>query len=88
MFFESKTKPEEFISQNNNLIDYQIICNASQKYEGLFFNGENVGKNARIFAAKNGSKVFKKNKQSGNLEKVSGTPDICFVNNDNIENLK
>lgn len=96
-FFASGIPVEETINNCNNLLDFQLVSKCGGSYTGCFWQKGNeyeaVQKVNRVYACNNlylGT-IFKKNRTSGNLEKIAGLPLHCAVDNDNqsfpIENL-
>lgn len=82
-------KPDKYIYNSNALIDFQILCHHTQKYDGLYLGQKKLdGRTARVFAGKTGKGLYKKHKEKQKMEKVAGTPKKCFIDNADITNKK
>jgi DNA polymerase len=81
---------EQTINNSKCLKDFQMIVKTSSKYCGLWY-GENKlsEKCVRAFASLNKSDkgLFKRKSLHATSEKVAGTPDNCFIVNENVENM-
>ena len=82
---------EKTINECDELKQFQMIVKASSKYYGLWY-GENKldEKCVRAFASINKSDMglFKRKSPHATSEKVAGTPDNCFIVNDNVEGMR
>lgn len=82
---------DKTINECDELKQFQMIVKASSKYAGLWY-GENKlnEKCVRAFASVNKSDkgLFKRKSAHATSEKVAGTPDNCFIVNDNVEGVK
>lgn len=82
---------DKTINECDELKQFQMIVKASSKYAGLWY-GENKlnEKCVRAFASVNKSDkgLFKRKSAHATSEKVAGTPDNCFIVNDNVEDIK
>lgn len=82
---------EKTIMACNNLKEFQQVKKISSKYDYLFYDGEVLPeKCVRVFASKRpnrgGLKMKHKNKTT--LDKVSNTPEQCFIYNDEVNGVK
>ena len=82
---------EQTIQNCDSLKEFQMIVKASSKYCGLWC-GENKlsEKCVRAFASLDNKDkgLFKRKTPHATSEKMAGTPDNCFIVNDNVENMK
>lgn len=89
-YFTKGIPLEETINNCNDLLSFQIIAHASSKYSHVYHyvNGEKieVQKTNRVYAAhdKNYGTLVKVHKERGNDNKISGLPDNCIIDNNNI----
>lgn len=82
---------EKTIFECNELKEFQQVKKISSKYDYLFYDGRILPeKCVRVFAStdkgKGGLKMKHKNKTT--LDKVSNTPENCFIYNDEVNGLK
>ena len=82
---------EKTINECDELKQFQMIVKASSKYAGLWYGEKKLNeKCVRAFASVNKSDkgLFKRKSAHATSEKVAGTPDNCFIVNDNVEDIK
>lgn len=83
--------PEVTVKRCEDLKDFQLVVNASYRYNGIV-HGSKVLKErvARVFASKNKADggVFKESKRTGRNEKMANSPAHCFIWNDVIDGVK
>lgn len=100
-YFVHNIPVESTINGCNELIKFQFIANIGSPYECLVHNGKKLKERVvRCFASKNlkDTSLFKRKKidktnelyqyEKYRLEHVSGVPNNCYINNDNIINMK
>lgn len=96
-YFTNGTLPEDYIKNCNDLIEYQMICNCSNKYLYALHGDERLDERVlRVFASrKKGAKgVYKMKKVTKDgvdiysKHKMEGTPTKCFIDNSNIVGKK
>lgn len=88
-YFTKGIPVEATVGASDMLIDFQKVTKISSKYEYASHNGVILhDKVHRCFASidRRDGTLFKKHKQKDNLEKTSGTPINCFIDNGNVEN--
>lgn len=81
---------EKTILACNELKEFQQVKKISSKYDYLFYDGQTLlEKCVRVFAStdkrKGGLKM--KHKSKTTLDKVSNTPERCFIYNDSVEGV-
>lgn len=81
---------EKTILACNELKEFQQVKKISSKYDYLFYDGQALPeKCVRVFAStdtrKGGLKM--KHKSKATLDKVSNTPERCFIYNDSVEGI-
>lgn len=81
---------EKTILACNELKEFQQVKKISSKYDYLFYDGQTLPeKCVRVFAStdkrKGGLKM--KHKSKTTLDKVSNTPERCFIYNDSVEGI-
>ena len=81
---------EKTILACNELKEFQQVKKISSKYDYLFYDGQTLPeKCVRVFAStdkrKGGLKM--KHKSKTTLDKVSNTPERCFIHNDSVEGI-
>ena len=82
---------DKTINECNELKQFQMIVKASSKYAGLWYGEKKLNeKCVRAFASINkiDKGLFKRKSAHATSEKVAGTPDNCFIVNDNVEGVK
>lgn len=82
---------EQTIQNCDDLRDFQMIVKASSKYCGLWYGENKLDERCvRAFASLNKSDkgLFKRKSAHATSEKMAGTPDNCFIVNDNVEGMK
>lgn len=82
---------EQTINNCDDLKEYQMIVKASSKYCGLWYGENKLDERCvRAFASLNKSDkgLFKRKSAHATSEKMAGTPDNCFIINDNVEDMK
>ena len=82
---------DKTINECDELKQFQMIVKASSKYAGLWYGEKKLNeKCVRAFASVNKSDkgLFKRKSAHATSEKVAGTPDNCFIVNDNVEDIK
>lgn len=90
-YMVNKTPVEKTIEECNDLIMYQKIVKISGAYMYGLHNGEVLNdKTFRVFASTNlnDTKIFKVKNLEKNPEKFANTPDHCFIENGNINEVK
>lgn len=86
-FLVDGTPVEEFIANDNDVTDYQIIAKAGGNYSHCFqlVDGEEVGvqKVNRVFACNNihMGRIFKVHRDTGGVAKIENLPDHCMICN-------
>lgn len=81
---------EKTILACDELKEFQQVKKISSKYDYLFYDGQTLlEKCVRVFAStdkrKGGLKM--KHKSKTTLDKVSNTPERCFIHNDSVEGI-
>ena len=82
-----KTPIETTILKCNDLKEFQQVKKISKKYSALYHDNEKLQeKTVRIFASKNPASkgLFKQHAVTGRFAKVEGTPEHCFIFNDDV----
>ena len=82
---------DKTINECDELKQFQMIVKASSKYTGLWYGEKKLNeKCVRAFASINkiDKGLFKRKSAHATSEKVAGTPDNCFIVNDNVEGVK
>lgn len=82
---------EQTINNCDDLKEFQMIVKASSKYCGLWYGENKLDERCvRAFASLNKSDkgLFKRKSAHSTSEKMAGTPDNCFIINDNVEDMK
>lgn len=82
---------EQTIQNCNDLKEFQMIVKASSKYCGLWYGENKLDERCvRAFASLNKSDkgLYKRKSAHATSEKMAGTPDNCFIVNDNVEDMK
>lgn len=83
--------PEETIGSCSELKEFQMIRKASGKYEHLKYGDQILKeKTVRCFASTDESDggLAKKHATTGSYEKVAGTPEHCFMFNEDINGVR
>lgn len=85
-YFINNTPVEVTIGNCNQLKEFQFIARASSKYKALKHGNTVLNeKVVRVFASKNRSDGgVRKINSRDRLEKIAGTPDRCFIINDDV----
>lgn len=81
---------EKTILDCNELKEFQQVKKISSKYDYLFYDGQTLPeKCVRVFASTNKRKggLKMKHKSKTTLDKVSNTPERCFIYNDSVEGI-
>lgn len=89
-YFVNNVPVEQTIMGATKLIDFQKITKISSKYEYAHHNGKILREKVhRCFASNNPSDgmLTKKHRNKDTLDKTPGTPESCFIINDNIEEM-
>jgi hypothetical protein len=89
-YFINNQPIEKTIEKCDDLIEYQKIVKISNLYQyGIYGDKKLKEKVLRIFASnqENASGVFKF-KSEDRIEKIANTPEKCFINNENIIDVK
>ena len=85
------TPVEQTILSSDDLIDFQFITKVTNKYDYAVYNDQIMhNKVYRVFASlrdEDGT-LYKKHKSKDKPDKTAGTPDKCFINNENIVGKK
>lgn len=82
---------EETINNCNELKEFQKIYKVSNSYLRAWHNGQYLNdKTFRVFASKNwvDSYIGKQKNLGGTIEKFAGSPEHCFIMNENINGMK
>lgn len=82
---------EKTIDECDDLIKFQLIGKISNKYTHIIHGNRKLKeKCVRIFASKSKSDggVKKVSARTGNPEKISNSPEHCFIYNDSVNGLK
>lgn len=87
-----RNKPvEDTINGCDELMKFQQIKKISGKYKSILHNGKELDlKCVRVFASKdmNDGGLTKIHATTGRLAKLEGTPEHCFLYNNNVEGVK
>ena len=89
--FVNGTSVEQTIMSCNDLIEFQIISNAGQKYEYAMYGDTPLMERVnRVFASTDSRDkgIFKLHKETGTKAKIEMTPEQCFIINDDIRGMK
>ncbi|AUS16051.1 hypothetical protein C0W57_07610 [Bacillus velezensis] len=89
-YFTKGIPVEKTINDCNQLREFQKIVKVSNKYMYALYGEERLPEKVlRVFASKdkNAKGVFKV-KTEERIEKIGNTPPRCFINNDNVIDLK
>lgn len=81
---------EKTILACDELKEFQQVKKISSKYDYLFYDGQTLPeKCVRVFASTNKRKggLKMKHKSKTTLDKVSNTPERCFIYNDSVEGI-
>ncbi len=87
----NKIPVEETINKCDTFRDFQKIVKISSKYHHGSHNGNILNdKTFRVFASNdlNDGMIFKHKTEDGKPEKFANTPEKCFIENNDINNLK
>lgn len=78
---------EETINNENNLIDFQMVCKITGKFDAIFLGDKELNeKCVRIFAGDiTCPAITKRHKETKVLHKISNTPKNVFVDNSDIK---
>ena len=81
---------EETIIKCDDLIKFQKIVKVSSKYESAYHNGKRLTEKCfRVFASSSWNDGYiGKRKPGGNIEKFANTPERCFIENGDINEVK
>lgn len=88
-YFVNGTPVEEFIANDNEIFDYQIIAKAGAKYREAYHvvDGEKVPvqKVNRVYATANEryGKLYKVKAESDSTAKIEKLPEHCIIDNEN-----
>ncbi len=88
-YFINNIPVEVTINNCNDLKEFQKIVKVSSKYKHAIHNGKILKeKTLRVFASRatSDSEVFKT--KGVTFEKIANTPDKCFIENGNVNNMK
>lgn len=87
-YFMNNTSPEETINSSNMLIDFQIVKSRPSCYDTMELNGESYDlKYYRLFAAKGDEYGSPRWRRGDKLAKVGGAPEVCKLDNSNINDV-
>ena len=77
---------KETIEKNNNLIDYQMVCKITGKFDAIFYGDKKLNeKCVRVFAGdKSLPNITKRHTETQVLHKISNTPEHVFIDNNDI----
>ena len=81
---------EKTIGECHELKDFQLVKKISSKYKSVLHGDKGLNeKCVRVFASTRESDggLFKIHATRGNIAKVEGTPERCFIVNDDLENV-
>lgn len=90
-YFTKNIPVEKTILECDEFIMFQKITKISRKYEYAIHNDKILQERVhRCFASNdvNDGILYKKKVDKENPDKTAGTPEHCFIYNDNIENMK
>ncbi|MBP2028870.1 DNA polymerase elongation subunit (family B) [Acetoanaerobium pronyense] len=83
--FINKTPVEDTIYGCKDLMQFQKVVKVSHKYSHALYGEKSIPERTlRVFASRNNDPGVFKVKESGRIEKIAGTPDSCFIVNDNV----
>ena len=89
-FIVDGTPPEQIINACDELKEFQQVKKISNKYDYLFYDDRPLlEKTVRVFASNDRTKggLKMKHKSKTTLDKVSNTPENCFIFNGNVEGV-
>lgn len=86
-YLVNKTPIEDTINTNNNLIDFQMVCKITGKFNAIFHGDKKLNeKCVRVFASNDGSfGITKQHAETLVLHKISNTPEHVFIDNSDIK---
>ncbi len=90
-YFVNKTPVEETIDSCNELKEFQMIRKISSKYDHIKHGDETLKeKTVRCFASldNNDKGLTKKHTETGSYAKIEGTPDNCFLYQQEVNGVK
>ena len=82
---------EKTINECDSMLDFQMIARVSSAYQFAVYNGVRMQeKTFRIYASrdKNDGSISKCKYAGATYEKVSGSPDHCFIVNTDVKAMK
>ena len=77
------------VNNCNELYKFQLVKRISTKYANLIYNGKMLNeKTVRVFASirREDTTLYKRHK-NGRTQKVEGTPEHCFIVNENVHDM-
>ena len=80
---------EETIWAENRLKEFQMIRKITSKFEHILYNNKILNERCvRIFASKSihDGGIFQKSVRTGNYEKITDSPEKCFLDNSDVNN--
>lgn len=86
-YYINGVSARETIYGCDDLMQFQIISNAGQKYVGAMYGNKMLNERVnRVFASNNQNDkgIFKVNRETGTSEKIEMTPEKCFIDNSDI----
>ncbi len=90
-YFLFNTPVEDTINTCNDLIEFQKIVKVSGKYKYALHGDKKLDEKVlRVFASrsKNDKGVFKVHNKKDTPDKIANTPERCFIENGDINNIK
>lgn len=90
-YFTKNISVEDTINNCNDLIEFQKIVKVSGKYKYALHGDKKLDEKVlRVFASrsKNDKGVFKIHNKKDTPDKIANTPERCFIENGNINNMK
>lgn len=90
-YFTKKTPVEETINNCDQLKEFQMIRKISSKYEHIMHGEQQLKETTvRCFASTDPKDkgLTKKHAETGTYAKIEGTPDNCFLYNDEVNAVK
>ncbi|MFU0824083.1 MAG: DNA polymerase elongation subunit (Family B) [Clostridium sp.] len=85
-YFIKGVPVEETINNCKDLMMFQKVVKISYKYSHALYGNKKLSEKClRVFASKKeDDKGVYKVKENGRVEKIAGTPEKCFIKNDNV----
>ena len=84
-YFINDVPVEETINNCKDLMMFQKVVKVSNKYSHALYGRRKLSEKClRVFASKNDDSGVFKVKENGKTHKIAGTPEKCFIVNDNV----